>query len=50
MNDVTALAARFLQGVGLAECPLEIAQQRLMTYRRGSAEQWPLGQYNNHGC
>jgi hypothetical protein len=43
MNDVaTDLASRFLQGVGLAECPFGIAEQRLMTYRRGSATSWRL--------
>jgi hypothetical protein len=43
LNDApTDLGARFLQGVGLAECPLAIAEQRLIGYHRESAAQWRL--------
>src|SRR5579885_3089196 len=39
----TKLAARFLEGVGLAECPLVVAMERLKTYHRATAaEQWRL--------
>lgn len=35
MSGLPELAARFLQGLGLAECPIEAVEERLLSYARG---------------